>query len=671
MADSVVTELNDRFGSGGKQLQPDVVAELQSIMRLHELSPEDLWFKWESYSMKMDLEGNNVSITTLRAFKQDLQDALERSNRNPATHIKTEKRVGATPRTVTKNGDVFGILDSLVPGTPATGSKHKLSSNRKRQLDTPSVSRIKSEHPGSSPDNKSSPMRLEDRLNDLGALQPSSFNDRQKAGEVVEVLNDLLPAAEPPIAPFPEPRVKLTAQSEQKKLAYKTLAMRVLEASEVLDDRIENMRKLVEEHHKLDESAFGNAADQSTTEIVAVGRIASDSPEGKLNAPSLVLEMSRRTGNGRRIPLNLDQLRGRYNFFPGQIVAVKGSNTSGKEFTVRETLELPLLPSAASFPADIEGHRERLRGGPDAMDSDTEPLPLNIIFASGPYTADDNLDFEPLHALCSQAADTYADALVLTGPFIDISHPLIASGDFDLPEEATADPDTATLNTVFKYMVSPALNGLVAANPHVTILLVPSVRDAVDKHVSWPQDAFPRRELGLPKSVKIIGNPMTLSINEMNLGISSQDVLFELRTEELVGPRPADGSLLSRLSKYIVEQRHYFPLFPPTDRKKLPKVGAGDGCPPGASLDVGYLELAGMVHSRPDVLVLPSSLPPFAKVVESVLVINPGFLSKRRGAGTYARMTLAAPKVDEAELGEGGLMGHKIYERARVEITRI
>jgi len=612
MADSVIAELNDKFGSGGKQLQPDVLAELQSIMRLHELSPEDLWFKWESYSMKMDMEGNNVSIATLRAFKQDLQDALERSNRGH-THIKAEKRIGATPRTVTKNGDVFGILDSLVPGTPAgSGGKHRLSSTRKRQLETPSMSRIKGEHLGSSPDNKSSPQSLEDRMNDLHP--PSSFHDRQKPGEVIEILNDHLPAAESPIAPFPEPRVKLTAQSEQKKLGYKTLAMRVLEASEVLDDRIDNFRKLVEDHHKLDESAFGNAADQSTTEIVAVGRIASDSPEGKLNAASLLLEMSRRTGNGRRIPLSLDQLRGRYSFFPGQIVAVKGSNASGKEFTVREILEIPLLPSAASFPTDIEGHRERLRGGPDAMDSDTEPLPLNIMFASGPYTADDNLDFEPLHALCSKAADTYVDALVLCGPFIDISHPLIASGDFDLPEEATIDPDTATLNTVFKYMVSPALNGLVAANPHVTILIVPSIRDAIDKHVSWPQDAFSRRELGLPKSAKIIGNPMTLSINEMSLGISSQDVLYELRSEELVGPRPPDGGLLSRLSKYVVEQRHYFPLFPPTDRKRLPRVGAGDGNPPGASVDVGYLELAEMVHSRPDVLVLPSSLPPFAKV---------------------------------------------------------
>jgi DNA polymerase alpha subunit B len=377
------------------------------------------------------------------------------------------------------------------------------------------------------------------------------------------------------------------------------------------------MRKLVEEYHKLDESAFGNAADQSTTEIVAVGRIASDSPEGKLNAASLLLEMSRRTGNGLRIPLNLDQLRGRFSFFPGQIVALKGSNTTGKEFNVKEILEIPLLPNAASTPADIEGHRERLRGGPDAMDSDSDPLPLNIIFAAGPYTADDNLDFEPLHALCSRAADTYADALVLTGPFIDISHPLIASGDFDLPEEAAAvDPDTATLSTAFKYLFSPALNGLVSSNPHVTILLVPSVRDAIDKHVSWPQDAFPRRELGLPKSAKIIGNPMTLSINEMNLGISSQDVLFELRNEELVGPRAPDPSLLGRLSKYLVEQRHYFPLFPPADRRRLPRVGAGDGNgnPPGASLDVGYLELAEMVHSRPDVLILPSSLPPFARV---------------------------------------------------------
>ncbi|KAK3328288.1 DNA polymerase alpha subunit B N-terminal-domain-containing protein [Cercophora scortea] len=659
MSDEILAELNERFGSGSGPLQPDVAAELQSIMRLHQLSAQDVFFKWESYCIKMDMDEQKASIDSLRAFKQDLQDALERSHR-AQPHIKTEKRAGATPRTVTKGStDVFGMLDGLT--TPAAGRSAKASLKRKHLDNTPRVK----------PEPASSPLKLEDRLNSLGIVPPPAFNDRQNPGEVIEILNETLPAAEPPIAPFGEPRIRLTAASDQKKLGYKPLAMKLSEASEILDDRIDDFMALAMEHHKLDDSAFGSAAVQSTSEIVAVGRIASDSPEGKLNAASLVLETSRRMGGGLRVPLNLGKLPG-YQFFPGQIVALRGINTSGREFTVQEVLTIPLLPNAASTPGALEALREKTRGGPDAMDSDAEPMPLNIIFASGPYTADDNLDFEPLRALCNEAADMYADAVVLTGPFIDMEHPLIASGDFDLPEEAIYDPDAATMTTVFKHLISPALNRLVAASPHVTILLIPSVRDVLDKHVAWPQDAFPRKDLGLPKSAKIIGNPMTLSMNEMVLGISSQDILWELRHEELVGGRPSDPALLSRVSRYLIEQRHYFPLFPPVDRSKLPKTGTAEGVPPGAMLDVSYLKLGEMLNVRPDVLIVPSALPPFAKVVESVLVINPGYLSKRRGAGTYARMTLYP--VSEAEIASSsgsGMLAHKVFERARVEITRI
>lgn len=415
------------------------------------------------------------------------------------------------------------------------------------------------------------------------------------------------------MAPHPESRIKLNAASDQKKLGYKTLAMKSSEASEILDDRIDEFLSLVRDQKNIDESEFGSAASQSTTEIVAVGRIASDSSEGKLNAASLVLETSRRTGGGRRIPLNVKKLVG-YQFFPGQIVAFRGINSSGNEFVVKEVLEMPLLPNAASTPAAIEAHRERLRGGPDAMDSDDDPAPLNVIFGSGPYTADDNLDFEPLHTLCSQAADTYVDALILIGPFIDVDHPLIATGDFDLPEDAAVDPDTATMSTVFKYMISSVLNRLVASNPNITILLVPAVRDIIAKHVSWPQDLLPRKDLALHKNVRIIGNPMTLFLNEMLLGISSQDVLWDLRSEELVGGRPTDPNLFSRISKYLIEQRHYFPVFPPVDRKKLPKVGTVDGLPTGAMLDTSYLKLGEMMNVRPDVMIVPSALPPFAKV---------------------------------------------------------
>lgn len=397
------------------------------------------------------------------------------------------------------------------------------------------------------------------------------------------------------------------------------MAMKSSEASEILDDRIDEFMTLIQAHHGLEDSAFGSAASQSIHEIVAVGRIASDSSDGKLNTASLVLETSRRMGAGLRVPLKVASISG-FQLFPGQIVAFRGINASGDDFTVSEILEPPLLPVAASTPSGIAAHVQRLRGDPDAMDSDSPPAPLSIIVGAGPYTADDNLDFEPLHAICSQAGDTYADALILTGPFLDIDHPLIATGDFDLPEDALSEPDTATLTTVFKYLVAPAFQQLVSSNPHITILLIPSVKDAISNHVSWPQEPFPKaykgqkNVLGLPKAVRIVGNPMTVSLNEIVTAISSQDILYELRHEEILGGKPKDPNLLSRLPRYMIEQRHFFPLFPPADRSKLPKTGTEEGMPAGASLDLSFLKLGEILNVRPDMLIVPSALPPFAKV---------------------------------------------------------
>jgi DNA polymerase alpha subunit B len=447
--------------------------------------------------------------------------------------------------------------------------------------------------------------------------------------------------------------------------------MKSSEASEILDDRIDEFMMLIQTHHALPDSAFGSAAAQSINEIVAVGRIASDSSDGKLNTASLVLETSRRMGAGLRVPLRLGSIPS-FQFFPGQIVALRGVNASGQEFTVSELLDAPMPSVAASTPATLEQHIKRLRGGPDVMDSDSPPAPLNILIGAGPYTADDNLDFEPLHALCSQAADTYADALILTGPFLDTEHPLLASGDFDLPDEAMNDPDTATLKTAFKYLISRAFHSLVAANPTITILLIPSVRDATTAHVSWPQEPFPfpRKDLGLPKQVRMVGNPVTLSLNEIVTGISSQDIISELRHEEVTQGRPNEGGLLARLPKYLIEQRHFFPLYPPVDRRLLPKSGTLEAVPPGAMLDLSYLKLGEMLNVRPDMLIVPSALPPFAKVVESVLVINPGFLSKRKAAGTYARVIVQPATMSEEER-RGTYVAHKLFERARVEIVRI
>lgn len=423
------------------------------------------------------------------------------------------------------------------------------------------------------------------------------FSQRSNAGEVIESINDHLPQAVAPIAPYAEARIRPVSNTDVKKFGYKPMAMRLSDSSEILDERIDEFTALIQKHHNLDDGAFGNAAAQSTNEIVAVGRIASDTLEGKLNAASIVFETSRRMGAGLRVTLKIDQLQ-KHSFFPGQIVAVRGTNASGQYFAVTEVLEIPKLPMPISTPAEVDAINTRL--GVEG-DESTSSQPLSVIFASGPFTADDNLDFEPLQALCQRAADEAADAMILTGPFLDIEHPLIASGDFDLPDLKNVSAETMT--TLFRLWISSHLERLCHANPSINIFLVPSTRDALSKHVSWPQEQLPRSKLGLPSQVKMLPNPCFVSLNEIVFAISSQDVLYELSREQ-VSHGKFDEDLLTRLPELVVQQRHFFPLFPAMKR---------DGGM-GACLDIGYLKLAEWLTVRPDVLVLPSMLTPNTRV---------------------------------------------------------
>jgi hypothetical protein len=109
MAESTEAELKERFAPAGTEIEADVLAELQSIMRLHSIDPQELWYKWESYSMKMGVDDMKLNIETARALKQDIQDGLERDNRSKAHALSSNKRGGATPRNVASNDDVFGM----------------------------------------------------------------------------------------------------------------------------------------------------------------------------------------------------------------------------------------------------------------------------------------------------------------------------------------------------------------------------------------------------------------------------------------------------------------------------------------------------------------------------------------------------------------------------------
>ena len=477
------------------------------------------------------------------------------------------------------------ISDRLDELTPNALPRRSGGSKRKAEFETPvprKVSKPEAKRPGKTPD---------------GTLPLVPFSERQNAGEVVNQLNGNLSAAEAPLAPHAEPRVRLVANTDIKKFSYKPMSMRLSESSEVLDERIDEFMALVQKHHGLDESAFGNAASQSTSEIVAVGRIASDTLEAKLNVASLVLETSRRMGAGLRVPLKIETASP-YSFFPGQIVALRGTNASGNYFSVSEIMSLPQLPMPVSQPAAIEGFNEKFEG-----------QPLNVIFSSGPYTADDNLDFEPLHTLCEKAKEEMADAVILVGPFLDVEHPLLASGDFDLPESRRMDHDT-TMATCFRLWISTPVQRLCSAVPSITVVLVPSVRDVLSKHVAWPQEQLPKKDLGLPKQVKMLPNPTFLSLNETVVAVSSQDILYALSREQISGGKGQED-LMTRLPRYLIDQRHFYPLFPPTSPDSQAN---GNLKPTGACPDIGYLKLGEWMNVKPDILLTPSQLTPSVKV---------------------------------------------------------
>lgn len=450
---------------------------------------------------------------------------------------------------------------------------------------------------------------------------------------------------EPPSEEPKEPRIKLKANTDMSKFSYRSMTMKLSEASEVLDDRIDEFRELIKQSMGLDESAFGNPNNQSPSEIVAVGRIVSDTNEGRLNTATLVIEGSRVYGSGRRTPLKVEDLPS-YNFFPGQIVALRGTNASGDAFVVSEVLSLPLLNPPATKPEELDAIHSRYLDTPDSDPDNVRPLTMMI--ASGPYTTDQNLDFSPLHTFLDNAAEVYADTVILLGPFLDAEHPQIRSGDFDAPPNAS--PDQAIMTDLFRHYISGALQSFNKRVPTCNIILVPNLRDAHHHHAAFPQDKFIKKELGLGaagKMVQCVTNPMTVSMNEMTVGMSSIDVLDMLRREDLSGGQAKTMNIYERCARNVIEQRNFLPLFPPTAREKqlLPAVvgekiyknaaangepkedaeaeedqGPSPFLPLGTMLDTSYLKLGEMLNVRPDILITPSVLQGTVKVSQHLSV---------------------------------------------------
>lgn len=152
--------------------------------------------------------------------------------------------------------------------------------------------------------------------------------------------------------------------------------------------------------------------DPTQSVIKSVGRICSDS-DCQLDLHSTLLinadEMSLKPYR-----LHFDRMQS-FGLFPGQTVFVQGLNPRADSFYVDEIISDRDLTFADS---------------PKVTEN------LNMIVASGPFTSQKDLNYEPLNELLAYCKQHKPDVLIMIGPFIDADHPLIANGSMKMSFEA-------------------------------------------------------------------------------------------------------------------------------------------------------------------------------------------------------------------------------------------
>ncbi|CAO3692560.1 unnamed protein product [Umbelopsis ramanniana] len=589
---------------------PQVINDVVAICRQYNLKARDLVLKWEAFALRPVNMDRNVSVPTsdlLRQLKSEIQRDFENAVQN-----KTKPSVNKS-RLQTRAGDSNSLLRSNNNFTkdPIQDLMSELSGVQ--SLNTP-IERI--------------PIAVSELGTTVTSKTTQRFSERSVRNKVEESLNGHLSRKTATGDEFrDQSRCEISLAQEQTE-RYRYMFEKISERAEIIDDRIEYFADVVMEHHNVEEFANPTRANQS--KIMAVGRICCEDTAGKLNEQSVVLETSRSMGMGKRVKLNLGNLPG-YSVFPGQIVALNGVNNSGKLLTVSELLPIPLPSLAVHDAAELYeySYGEKMQG-----------KPVDMCIAAGPYTLDDDLSYLPLEDLLHTMASEQPDILLLLGPFVPGSHPLLQNGEVD-----------ASPVDVFRTQVSARLQRFIQQCPATRILLVPHSDDLIHEYAVFPQPAMPSKELGLPKGVVMLSNPSMIRVNEMVVGIGNIDILFNLGLEEISRSKEASDRL-ARLTRHILQQRSFYPMFPPA---------LGDN-----------LDLLQMPHIQmdvtPDILILPSRLKSFAKIVDSVVCINPGYLSKKQSGGTFARATIHPLQLSSD--GSVGVEG-KIWERARVDLIKI
>ncbi|CAI2170340.1 20171_t:CDS:10 [Funneliformis geosporum] len=436
------------------------------------------------------------------------------------------------------------------------------------------------------------------------------FSERENKGKIEDILNPNIPAYKNSANIFKRCEINLIPDNQVDNYRY-MYQKRVLEE---LDDRFSNLSSLLKGHYNLE---ISDAFHINRDEIHTVGRICCDS-EGNLNTESVLLEIPEKRN---RLKLSFDGLKS-FSLFSGQILGVEGTNSTGNYLNMSRIFEIPLLPMCKTPSSELIEYnygQEKQNGNP-----------LNIVIAAGPFTLNDGFEYEPFKELLSKMNQEKPDLLILLGPFVSEDHPLLYAGN-----------TSKTPGEIFKKSIIDELCKV----PNVSIVLVPSIKDLIHPFV-FPQSPFPKHVLS--KNVICVSNPAQFRVNEITFAIDNVDILFHLinnEIERIDGNAKPSLDRMGRLSRHILTQRQEEVHL---EFKKS-----------------SYLEL----KQLPDVLILPSKLKSFAKVVENVICVNPGYLSRGESGGTYSKMTIHP--LPKTLIEKDQFIENLVFKRTRVEIIKI
>jgi len=123
-----------------------------------------------------------------------------------------------------------------------------------------------------------------------------------------------------------------------------------------------------------------------------------------LNEASVELESSVQEGGGIRTKIDLSQTTS-FGLFPGQIVALQGTNVSGNLFTATKVIQGSPAPMQTSRSKELY----EFNYDPSKMNG----RPVTVVVASGPFTLSDNLSYQPFADLMTKMESEKPDVLIL------------------------------------------------------------------------------------------------------------------------------------------------------------------------------------------------------------------------------------------------------------------